>query len=127
MTDGAPLANARTAQDLVSRPWARATWYSLGLLAIVASFDADHRVLLWTLAFGASGVMCVVNAVRARRFHCMYTGPIYLVGAATTILRGVGATSLPWAWIGAGVFFGVVGALAWERARCDASTTNRCC
>ena len=120
------MRSALAAPDLVSRPWARAVWYGLGLLAIVGIFDAEHRALLWTLAFGASGILCAANVVRSRRFHCMYTGPIYLAGALATVLRGVGSISLSWAWIGSGVFFGVVGALVWERARNDCSTTNRC-
>lgn len=119
------MSTAIAARDLVSRPWARAVWYGLALVAVIGVFIADHRALLWIVSFGASGLLCSANAVRARRFHCMYTGPIFLAGALATALRAAGVISLSWTVIGAGVFLGVVGALAWERARNTSS--NHCC
>ena len=121
------MSGAVAPRDLVSRPWARATWCGLALVAVLGALISDARPVLWVVAFGASGIMCVANAVRSRRFHCMYTGPIYLAGAVATVLRAAGVLSLSWAWIGGGVLLGVSAALAWERGRRDLSSTNRCC
>ncbi len=114
-------------RDLVSRPWARAAWLALALLAVVGIFVPALRAPLWITAFGVSGLLCVANAIRSRRFHCKYTGPIFLVGAAATGVRAVGLVPMPWSLIGAGVSLGVAGAIVWERARHDASTSHRCC
>ena len=121
-----PAASAVPARDLLSRPWARAAWCGFALLAIVGVFAAEPRAALWTLAFGGSGLLCLANAIRSRRFHCIYTGPIFLLGALSTLLRTAGVISISWAWIGSAVFVGVAGALVWERIRHGAST-NRCC
>jgi hypothetical protein len=121
------MSGVAAARDLVSRPWARATWCALALVAVIGFVVPQLRPVLWIVAFGASGLMCVANAIRSRRFHCMYTGPIYLAGAVATVLRAAGLISLSWMWIGGGVSVGVVGALIWERARNDSAAASRCC
>jgi hypothetical protein len=104
-------------RDLVARPWARAIWCSLAFVAFIGVFTSELRPLLWATSFAGSGLLCLANVVLSGRFHCMYTGPIFLAGAGVTVLRASGIVSLSWAWIGGAVFVGVVGALAWERAR----------
>ncbi len=121
------MSAVAAARDLVSRPWARATWIGLALVAVLGIFVDDLRAVLWMVAFGISGLMCVTNAIRSRRWHCMFTGPIYLAGAAAAVLRALGLISLSWTWIGTGVFVGVVGALVWERVRRDPASATRCC
>ena len=113
-------------RDLVARPWALGIWYGLALFALLGLLLRDLRPFIWTASFGVSGLLCVVNAVRSRRFHCMYTGPIFLAGVAATVLRATGAIELPWGLIGGFVFVGVVGALAWERLR-GATSGQGCC
>ena len=120
------VAATVASRDLVARPWARAVWCALGLLAGAGVFVPALRTVLWVTSFGGSGLLCLVNVVRSRRFHCMYTGPIYLAGATLTVLRAAGVIDVSWAWIGGAVFVGVVGALAWERRR-GPSSAPRCC
>jgi hypothetical protein len=120
------MNTAAASRDLVASPWARGIWYGLAFLALVGVRVHDLRPIIWTTSFGGSGLLCLVNVVRSRRFHCMYTGPIFLAGAAATVLRAAGAVALPWSWIGGSVFVGVVGALAWERLR-GAPRGQRCC
>lgn len=102
---------ARGERDLVSRTWARAVWVS-GAVAVVAGFLYEPlRPLAWSAAFGVSGVLCVANALRSGRFHCAFTGPIFLVGAVVTFARAIGVLTLGWTTIGGAVVIGVV--IAW--------------
>lgn len=120
------MSSVTASRDLVSHPWARATWIALALVAGLGVFVADLRAVLWVVAFGISGLMCVTNAIRSGRWHCMYTGPIYLGGAVASVLRGLGLISFSWIWIGAVVFVGVLGTLVWERVRHDSASANCC-
>jgi len=63
---------------------------------------------------GVSGALCVVNAIRAGRFHCMFPGPIFLAGAGRTVLRARSAVDLRWNWIDGGVVAAVAAALVVE-------------
>jgi hypothetical protein len=113
-------------RDLVGARWARTVWCALAIVALVGAFAPAARALLWTASFAVSGILCLVNAIRSRRFHCMYTGPIYLAGAVATLARASGLVAWPWAWIGCSVLVGVLGALVWERLR-GAPDAHRCC
>jgi hypothetical protein len=108
---------ALASRDLVTRPWARGLWCGLGLLAFAGFFQTQAQALLWIVSFGVSGALCIVNAVRSGRFHCAYTGPIFLTGALATALRAAGVIGVPSAWIGGAVYLAVGGALTWERWR----------
>jgi hypothetical protein len=46
-----------------------------------------------------AGISCVINAMRCGRFHCHFTGPLYLLGALATLLSGLGVVALQWRWI----------------------------
>jgi hypothetical protein len=120
------MSTALASRDLVARPWARAIWWSLALLALIGAFAQGLRPVLWTTSFGSSGLLCLVNVARSRRFHCMYTGPVFVAGGVATVLRAVGIIAFSWAWIGGAVFVGVVGALVWERARGGPSSRGCC-
>jgi hypothetical protein len=43
-----------------------------------------------------AGTGCLVNASRCGRFHCYFTGPLYLLGAAATLLSAFGIVALQW-------------------------------
>ncbi len=79
--------------DLGGLPWARLVW-GIGVLVILAGFIWEiGRPVLWTAAFGSSGALCLANAIRARRFHCVITGPIFLAEVpedelASSVRRG---------------------------------------
>jgi hypothetical protein len=89
--------------------------WALGFVLTLLGFVAGSlRPSLWMLAFTASGVLCVANAVRARRFHCMFTGPVFLLGAVAVGMRWIGLLLGDWNWIGAGVLSLVGGALVIE-------------
>jgi hypothetical protein len=97
------------ALDLGSRRWAVAIW-ALGLAAAAIGFFWEAgRAPLWLLAFGTSGALCTLNGIRSRRFHCLFTGPIFLTGATLVGLRWAGHLG-SWSWNGIGL--GVLGAVA---------------
>lgn len=112
-------------RDLGARHWARGVW-AVGAILIAIGFVWDAgRAPSWAVAFGTSGVLCVANAIRSRRFHCMLTGPIFLVGAVLVTLRALHAIALSWSSIGGGVVGAVVATLVLEMAVCKKSST--CC
>jgi drug/metabolite transporter (DMT)-like permease len=50
------------------------------------------------------GVMCLVNASRCGRIHCLFTGPFFILGAVASLGYGLGLLPLGpsgWQWIGA--------------------------
>lgn len=100
-----PIASAGP-RDLLSRAWARAVWALAGVAVIAGFFAEAWRPAFWFLGFGMSGVLCVANAVRSKRFHCAFTGPLLLVGAALTVTRALGLHTLGWMAIGVGVVLG---------------------
>jgi len=70
------------------------------------------RGLFWSLAFATMGLGCVRNALRCRRLHCYFTGPLYLTLAGLSLLQGTGVLSLGssgWAWIGGLALVGGIG------------------
>ncbi len=60
------------------------------LLVATALLDVATTVrgLIWAAAFATMGLACVRNALRCRRLHCYFTGPLSLglAGLATPIV-----------------------------------------
>ena len=50
--------------------------------------------LLAATGFGVAGGLCVANAVRCRRTHCIVTGPLYLLAALLFLFR-LGGMAIP--------------------------------
>lgn len=70
------------------------------------------RGALWAAAFATMGGGCARNALRCRRLHCYFTGPLFLALAALSLLHGTGAVGLGsngWGWIGASALIGGIG------------------
>ncbi len=63
--------------------------------------------LLAAAGFAVAGALCLGNAIRCRRVHCIVTGPLYLVASALFVGRASG-WALPAAWIIAGAIGGTV-------------------
>lgn len=90
-------------RDLVSDRRTQMLLWRLPMVAIIASFFASNSTLkatIWTAAFTQMGVACLANASRCGRRHCYFTGPLFLLGAVASLLRGFGAIRLSWASIG---------------------------
>jgi hypothetical protein len=87
-------------------------WWLPTLAIIIALFlPPSVRTAIWTVSFLWMGIACVLNAHRCGRLHCYFTGPLFLAGAAASLLHGLGILSLGprgWAWIGYTLLFGSV-------------------
>jgi hypothetical protein len=103
--------------DLVTHKIALLLWCLPGALLLIGVFWSEGRTWVWTPAMVVAGTACLVNAVRCGRLHCYVTGPIFLLGAAATLLRGLGIVPLRWSWILCAVLGGSLLALVPEWAR----------
>jgi hypothetical protein len=93
------MSNTCTKNDLVKQKISLLLWYVPGALFLIGVFWSEVRVWLWAPALVVAGTACLVNATRCGRLHCYFTGPLWLLAAAATLLRGFGILSLPWSWI----------------------------
>ena len=111
------MSQACARNDLLGRNVSWLLWRVPLLVFVVGLFlETVPRTLLWTPAFLVAGTACLVNASRCGRIHCYVTGPLYLLAATATVLRGLGMLAMPWAVIAFGVPAGTVAAYAVERA-----------
>lgn len=94
--------------DLVGTKAAWIVWGLPKIMFLAGVFWSAGRVWLWTPALAVAGAACVVNAARCHRLHCYFTGPLYLLGAAASLLRGLGLLPLSWSWIGIALVAGTV-------------------
>jgi hypothetical protein len=69
------------------------------------------RTALWTTSLAFMGVVCLVNARRCSRIHCLFTGPFFILGAIASLWYGLGFLPLGssgWKWIGAVTIIGAI-------------------
>jgi hypothetical protein len=84
------------------------------LLVLTNSLDGWPRTAGWTIGLTWMGALCLWNAARCRRVHCLFTGPFFLAMAAIVLLAGLGVVSLGaggWRILTATVLVG--GAVLW--------------
>ena len=93
------MSNTCTENDLVTHKSGRLLWYIPSALLAIGVFWSEGRTWFWTAGLVVAGTACLVNAARCGRLHCYFTGPLYLLGATATLLRGFGIVRLPWSWI----------------------------
>ena len=96
---------AASDNDLAGRKSSLISIWWLPAAAMVAAMfvSSPLRTAVWTAALGWMGGACFLNAYRCSRVHCYFTGPLYLLGALTSLLHGLDIVSLGphgWAWIG---------------------------
>lgn len=90
------MGEACAPEDLAGRKVAWLVWGLPNLLIFTGIFWSAGHVWLWTLALLVAGGACIVNAARCGRRHCHFTGPLYLLGAAATLLDGLRLLSIYW-------------------------------
>jgi hypothetical protein len=106
--------SGRRGHDLLAAAWAKGLWCFAVVMGVGGAFVDVARAPLWSVGFGVAGILCVVNAMRSRRLHCVFTGPIFLAGTILTVLRWSSVVETPWSLIGAGVLLGTVIPCLWE-------------
>jgi hypothetical protein len=65
--------------------------YGIGLAAIYSLHLGRYGL---AVLFGALGLACVANFARNRTFHCVITGPFFLLIAAALALQEAGVWSI---------------------------------
>lgn len=107
-------SNSGVEHDLVSSKLAWLLWCVPLAVFLAGIFWGKVRIWGWPPALAVAGISCVVNARRCGRFHCRFTGPLYLLGALAALLSGLGIVPLRWEWILAVILGGSVLAFAPE-------------
>src|SRR5215475_4851503 len=98
-------------RDLLCRGPTACVLWCLPWFAFALGFSASPalRTVLWTTSLGFMGVVCLVNASRCGRIHCLFTGPFFILGAVASLGFGLGLLPLGasgWKWIGAVIIIG---------------------
>jgi hypothetical protein len=93
------MSHACATNDLAAKKVALVLWGVPGFLLVLGWFWPDARVWVWTPALSVAGASCVVNAARCGRLHCYFTGPLYLLLALVSLLRGLAVLPIAWNWI----------------------------
>lgn len=91
--------------DLLGTPWKAMLFWGVpwALVIVGGHMGVTARTVLWTIAFSGAGGACLANARRCGRRHCFFTGPLFLIAAAASLLYGLGVLPLGsngWTWIG---------------------------
>lgn len=87
-------------------------FYAAGLLAIYWLHMQSYQT---SALFAALGLACVTNAARNRTFHCVITGPFFLLVALAFALNTAGVWKIPTSVLWATVVIVVCAALLLER------------
>jgi hypothetical protein len=71
--------------------WARGgkallIWGPAVVLIISGDYWVDAQPWLWFAGFLVAGVACLANAARCGRWHCYFTGPLFLLAAVYSVL-----------------------------------------
>ena len=85
-----------------------ALWLLASMVPWLAGYDG-------ALLFTALGVACLVNALYNRTFHCLLTGPLFLVVALLLALDESGVWEIPGTFVWALVLIGAGVALLLEQ------------
>lgn len=89
-------------RDFTVQRWSQVLWAVSPLAFIAGWLLPSLRAVLWSSGLILAGGLCVANAARCGRLHCYITGPLFLIGALLSGLRGFGL--LNWSWNSIGTF-----------------------
>ncbi len=106
LSNSAPDRGGGKTRDLTNRHWSQFLWGASLVAFAAGSLLPGPRPVLWTLALAVAGSLCVANAVRCGRLHCHITGPLFLIAAVVSILRGFEIVAWSWNRIGAVIALG---------------------
>jgi hypothetical protein len=101
--------------DLLGTRTAWLVWGAPKLAVIAGLFLPGVRFWLWAPAFFIAGAACLYNARSCGRFHCRFTGPLFLVCSIMTGAVESGRLAMSPFWIPAAAAAGLVLSYAAER------------
>jgi hypothetical protein len=101
-------SNSGVEYDLISSKVAWLLWYIPLAVFLVGTLWEKGRIWGWPPALMVAGISCVINAKRCGRFHCHFTGPLYIFGALAALLSDFEVVPLRWEWIFAVILGGSV-------------------
>jgi hypothetical protein len=102
--------------------WFVVSLMAWGVLSLVGIYwrplNASSALCLFAMAIG-----CLANWLRNRSFHCVITGPLFLIGGIVFLLSGAGMIHVNTSWVWLFVLFGVGIAflLEWQYTKRSAS------
>jgi hypothetical protein len=105
-----------SAADWAGNWWTLSAVWGMPAAAMIAASFAEPtlRGVIWTAMLVWMGVACVLNGRRCGRTHCRFTGPFFLVMAATVVGFTIGALPLgPHGWTILGTTTVTGNALIW--------------
>jgi hypothetical protein len=80
--------------DLTVKPLSFMTGWGLPMIILTGTnfISVPYWIVILVIAatFLWMGACCLINAQRCHRRHCYYSGPIFLIGAALTLVFGFG-------------------------------------
>ena len=65
-----------------------------GIMLVATYLEPRQRTMIWTAMLFWMGVACLANARRCGRTHCRFTGPFFILMAASVLALGSGIVDL---------------------------------
>jgi hypothetical protein len=100
-------------RDLLCKAPSAFLFWCVPLCAFALGFGAPIplKTVLWATSLGFMGVMCLFNAFRCGRVHCLFTGPFFILSALVTVGYALGVLPFGpsgWKWIGTVTIIGAI-------------------
>ena len=99
------MAEVRSTEVCCTTPGALCFWFALflvlgGGVILLQQVIPGLQPYSGALLFAAAGVACLANFARNRTFHCVITGPLFLLVGGYLALRtaGIWEAQLPALW-----------------------------
>lgn len=103
--------------------WFVVSLFAWGVLSLLGIYWRPLHAQSATACLLAMAIGCFANWLKNRSFHCLITGPLFLIAGVAFLLAGVQMIHINAAWVWRFVLIGVVIAflLEWRFAKRSAS------
>jgi hypothetical protein len=103
--------------------WFVVSLMAWGVLSLIGIFWRTLHASPAAACLFAMAIGCLANWLRNRSFHCIITGPLFIIGGVVFLLSGVGMIHVNTFWVWPFVLIGIAIAflLEWRYARRSAS------
>ena len=111
-----------------SSPAAICYWFIVslmawGVLSLIGVYWGPFHAPSAAACLFAGAIGCLANWLRNRSFHCIITGPLFLIGGVVFLLSGVRMfrVNTVWAWSFVLIGIGIAFLLEWRYGKRPAS------